>query len=151
MSEKNAVEYRRIEGQPIKRQKIEDSVDILHEYLQEFISRNALEEDVKHCFKKGRAVAAYHEGELIGVVVGRYIPFFDKFHIAHIAVKERYQGKGVGTELTEQVIPEDVGASVHLNMGNLEAKRFYEKMGFEQTHKRFKRPSKRDSDVKPSD
>ncbi len=144
------IEYRRIDGKPTEK-KIKKSVDLLHQYLNEFISRDALEKDVEYCFDKGRVVAAYHEGELVGVVVGVQTPFFDKFHIGHIAVKERFQGKGVGTKLTEKVIPEDVGASVHLNMDNPEVEKFYEKMGFEQTHKRFKKPSKKTSDFKPSD
>ncbi|MEF8874257.1 MAG: GNAT family N-acetyltransferase [Candidatus Thermoplasmatota archaeon] len=145
------IEYRRLDNEDIEKREIEDSIDLLHEYLKEFISREALGRDVKHCFKKGRVVAAYHGDELVGVIVGVYTPFFEKFHIGHIAVEESFQGKGMGTKLTKKIIPEDTGASVHLNMGNPEVERFYEKMGFEQTHKRFKKPSKEDSDVKPSD
>ncbi len=145
------IEYKRIDGKPTEKQKIKKSVDLLHEYLHEFISREALEKDVRYCFEDGRVIAAYHESELIGVVVGVYTPFFEKFHIGHIAVEERFQGEGVGTKLTEKVIPEEVGASVHLNMVNPEVEKFYEKMDFEQTHKRFKKSSKEDSDLKPSD
>ncbi len=145
------IEYRRIDGKPIKKEDIDGSVALLHQYLHEFISKEALEKDVKYCFEKGRVVAAYDKDELVGVVVGVHTPFFEKFHIGHIAVKERFQGKGVGTELTEKVMPEDVGASVHLNLDNPEVEKFYHKMGFEQTHKRFKKTSKKDSDVKPSD
>jgi len=150
MKEKK-IEYRSIEGEPIDKKKMEDSIDLLHEYLNQFISRKALEKDVEHCFKEGRVTAAYHEDELIGVVVGIHTPFFDKFHIGHIAVKEKFQGEGIGSKLTEKVIPKDVGASVHLNLGNPGVENFYKKMGFQQTHKRFKRPSKKDGEIKPSD
>jgi len=150
MNEKN-IEYRRIDGEPIDKDEMESSIDLLYEHLHKFISREALEKDVKYCFRKGRVITAYHEKELIGAVVGVQTPFFDKFHIGHIAVKDEFQGKGIGSELTERIIPEDVGASVHLNMGNPEVEEFYKKLGFQQTHKRFKRSSKRDEDIKPSD
>jgi len=145
------IEYHSIEGEPIDKEKMEESIDLLYDYLHQFISREVLEKDVEHCFKEGRVAAAYHEDELIGVVVGVHTTFFDKFHIGHIAVQERFQGKGIGSKLTEKVIPEDVGASVHLNLGNPEVENFYKKMGFEQTHKRFKRPSKKGDEIKPSD
>ncbi|MFW5945478.1 MAG: GNAT family N-acetyltransferase [Candidatus Natronoplasma sp.] len=150
MKEEN-IEYKSIDGEPIDNEMMKESIDLLHDYLNEFISREALEKDVEHCLRKGKAMAAYNEEELIGVVVGVYTPFFDKFHIGHIAVEENFQGKGIGSELTERVIPEDVGASVHLNMNNPEVEEFYEKMGFQQTHKRFKKPLEEDIDLKPSD
>jgi len=145
------IKYKSIDGDSYDNEIMRESIDLLHDYLGEFISREALENDVGYCFREGKAIAAYHEEELIGVVVGVYTPFFDKFHIGHIAVKENFQGKGIGCELTDRVIPEDVGASVHLNMGNPGVEEFYEKMGFQQTHKRFKKPSKKDNDLKPSD
>ncbi len=148
---KEDIRFKRLDCEPIDKEEMKASIDLLHEYLQEFISIEALEKDVKHCFKKGRVTAAYHKDELIGVVVGVNTPFFDKFHIGHIAVKEKFQGKGIGSELTEKVIPEDSGASVHLNIGNPGVEKFYKKMGFQQTHKRFKKSSKRDAEVKPSD
>jgi len=148
---KKDIEYKSIDGGPIDKEMMKESIELLHHYLNEFISREALEKDVEYCLKKGKAIAAYHEEELIGIVVGVYTPFFDKFHIGHIAVEDDFQGRGIGSELTERVIPEDIGASVHLNMGNPEVEEFYGKMGFQQTHKRFKRPSEKDIDLKPSD
>ncbi len=150
MNRKN-IRYKRIDGEPIDDQEVEMSTELLHGYLKEFISKDALKKDVEYCFKQGRVCAAYHGEELIGVVVGVKTPFFDKFHIGHIAVKKEFQGKGIGSELTEMVIPDQTGASVHLNMGNPETENFYKKLGFKQTHKRFKRASKKENDVKPSD
>ncbi len=150
MDQKN-IEYKRIDGEPIDEEEIEDSLDLLHEYLSQFISKEALEEDLEYCFKKGRVIGAYHDQKLIGAVAGVHTPFFDKFHIAHIAVEESFQGQGIGRELTDKVIPEETGASVHLNTDNPEIERFYKSMGFQVTHKRFKKPAKEDSDLKPSD
>ncbi|MFP3872530.1 MAG: GNAT family N-acetyltransferase [Candidatus Natronoplasma sp.] len=142
------IRYVRLED---RTEKLESVLDLLYQYLSQFISRETLKEDIEYCFKKGRVVAAYHKEKLIGAVVGIHTPFFDKFHIAHIAVKEGHQGKGIGKRLTEEIIPEGTGASVHLNIGNPGVERFYEKMGFSPTHKRFKKPAEEDSDVKPSD
>ncbi|MFP4000959.1 MAG: hypothetical protein ACLFU5_03560, partial [Thermoplasmata archaeon] len=86
------IEYRRLDGGPVDQKEIDASVNLLHEYLNEFISRDILDRDVEYCFKKGRVLGAYHEGKLVGVVVGVYTPFFDKFHIGHIAVEEGFQG-----------------------------------------------------------
>lgn len=142
------VEYRTIEGD-VSEDTLELYLDLLHTYLSKFISREALRSDLQYCFQNGRVVGAYLESELIAAVAGVYTPFFDKFHIAHIAVVEDHQGRGIGEELTKKVIPDDTGASVHLNKGNPGIEEFYEKMGFEATHTRFKRST--GEDKKPSD
>lgn len=145
------IEYRIFEEEGAAPEFLESYVDLLHNYLNRFISREALKEDVEYSFEKGRVIGAYHDEELIGAVAGVYTPFFDKFHIAHIAVEEDYQGMNIGTELTEKIVPEEHGATVHLNKGNPEIERFYEKIGFQPTHTRFKRPKKGSENKKPSD
>lgn len=152
-SEKNVeeIKYVKIEEEEVELDELERYVELLHRYLNEFISESSLREDVEYCFEKGRAIGAYHEDRLIGAVVGVQTPFFDKFHIAHIAIDEKYQDQGIGTELTERVIPEDKGASVHLNTDNPGIEKFYEKMGFQLTHKRLKKSVKESSEFKPSD
>ncbi|MEF8832083.1 MAG: GNAT family N-acetyltransferase [Candidatus Thermoplasmatota archaeon] len=150
MGEKD-IEYKRMDQEPIDDEALEDSLELLHEYLSQFISKEALEEDLRYCFDGGRVIGAYHDQELIGAVAGVQTSFFDKFHIAHIAVEERFQGKGIGRKLTEKVIPPETGASVHLNTDNPEIEKFYQNLGFQVTHKRFKKPAKEGSDFKPSD
>lgn len=145
------LEYIRADDNDTEKNKKEDYLVLLYKYLNEFISRETLKEDIEYCLDNGRVIGAYHEQKLIGAVVGVYTPFFDKFHIAHIAVEESYQGKGIGRRLTERVIPEDKGASVHLNTDNPEIEKFYESLGFKATHKRFKKPEKDSSKFKPSD
>ncbi|MFO7791786.1 MAG: GNAT family N-acetyltransferase [Candidatus Saliniplasma sp.] len=127
----------------------DDLANLLHSYLYKFISEEALREDIRYCIKKGRTMAAYHEGELIGAVTGVYTPFFDKFHIAHLAVEEKFQGRGIGSELVERVVPEDTSPSVHLNTDNPGIGEFYKKLGFQATHIRYKRI--RSKEQKPSD
>ncbi|MGM0405978.1 MAG: GNAT family N-acetyltransferase [Thermoplasmatota archaeon] len=141
-------EYKTYKREEVKPEIFEEYADLLHHYLQEFISKEALKEDLHQCFEKGRVVGVYHENSLIGAAVGIYTPFFEKFHIAHLAVEEEYQNRGLGAELIKRLIPEDIGASVHLNKDNTGLERFYEKLGFKPTHTRFKKMSE---GSKPSD
>lgn len=134
-----------------KNEHLDEVSQLLHKYLHRYISEEALKEDIEYCFEKGHVLGAYHEDRLIGAVVGTNTPFFDKFHIGHIAVKEKFQGIGIGRKLTDMIIPEGKGATVHLNIGNPGVEKFYEKMGFEHTHRRYKKPAEDASDVKPSD
>ncbi len=145
------IEYVTYENEEANEEQIDPFVELLHGYLNGFISEAPLRRDVIYCFEKGRAAAAYHEGRLIGAVVGVKTPFFDKFHIAHIAVEENYRHRGIGKELTKRVIPEEASASVHLNVGNPEIKSFYKELGFTLTHERLITGLSDDSSKKPSD
>ncbi|MFW6040528.1 MAG: GNAT family N-acetyltransferase [Thermoplasmatota archaeon] len=143
------IDYVFVEQDKIEDTDFEQIVNLLFKYLQRFISKDALERDVKYCLNNGRVLTAYYDGILIGAIVGVHTPFFDKFHIAHIAVKEGYQGKGIGTTLTKKIIPENKDASVHINLGNKGVEEFYKKIGFDSTHTRLKRM--KDKESKPSD
>lgn len=146
---KNKIEYKLIKKNQIDSEEKRKYFDLLYEYLKQFISRETLEEDVEYCFENGRVIGAYLNDNLIGAVSGVYTPFFDKFHIAHLAVEEEYQGKGIGSDLVNKIIPEDKGASVHLNLENLDLEKFYENLNFEPTHTRFKKTTGKNK--KPSD
>ncbi len=150
ISQKEDIDIRYVHLEEGKDQ-IHEVLQLLYDHLQTFISEDALKDDIIYCFEKGRVIGAYHEDELIGAVVGTYTPFFDKFHIGHIAVEEKFRGLGIGKKLTEKIIPDKSGVSVHLNIDNPGIEKFYKKMGFRQTHKRFKKPAKENSDAKPSD
>ncbi len=120
-------------------EKIERYTELLHRYLGTYISKEELSADIRFCFHNGKAMGAYLEGELIGAVVGVYTPFFQKFHVAHLAVEQKYRRDGIGRELMERVVPEGMDVSVHLNRENPETLRFYEKIGFSKTHLRFQK------------
>ncbi len=146
---KDKIEYRLIEDNEIGLEEKRKYFDLLYEYLKQFISRDTLEEDVEYCFENGRVMGAYLNNTLIGAVSGVYTPFFDKFHIAHLAVDEKFQGNSIGSELVNKIIPEGKGASVHLNLDNPGLERFYENLDFEPTHARFKKTT--GNNKKPSD
>lgn len=146
---KGGIEYRLIDENKINLNEKRVYFDLLYKYLKQFISRETLEEDVNYCFENGRVIGAYLDKSLIGAVSGVFTPFFDKFHIAHLAVEEEYQGKGIGSELVKKIIPEDKGASVHLNLDNPGLEKFYENLDFKPTHTRFKKTTSKNK--KPSD
>lgn len=120
-------------------EKIERYTELLHRHLGTYISKEELSADIMFCFHNGKAMGAYLDGELIGAVVGVYTPFFQKFHVAHLAVEQKYRRDGIGRELMERVVPEGMDVSVHLNRENPETLRFYEKIGFSKTHLRFQK------------
>jgi len=139
------------EDEKVDEETIHSFVELLHKYLNDFISKDPLRRDVIYCFEQGRTVAAYHEDRLVGAVVGVHTPFFEKFHIAHIAVEEDYRNRGIGKGLTERVIPEGANASVHLNVDNPEIILFYKELGFKLTHERLISGLTDDGSKKPSD
>ncbi len=143
------IKYILYEDEGIDEKMFDYIANLLHRYLHDFISEEALRQDLEYCIKKGRTLTAFYEEELIGAVTGVYTPFFDKFHIAHLAVEEKFQGRGIGRELVERVIPDDISPSVHLNTENPGIEEFYKKLGFQATHLRYKRI--RSGEQKPSD
>lgn len=151
LGKKDQIEYKLFKEHEIDSSTLEGYVDLLYQYLQRFISREALKRDVRYCFDNGRVVGAYKDRELIGAAVGVHTPFFDKFHIAHIAVEEGYRGKGIGKELTRKMVPKGAQASVHLNVDNPDIVDFYKNLGFTVTHERLISGLSDDSSKKPSD
>lgn len=120
-------------------EKIEEYTALLHRHLKHYISWEELFDDVEYCFKNGAAIGAYLDDELVAAVVGVYTPFFNKFHVAHLAVEVPYRNRGLGRELMERVVPDDMEPSVHLNMENPETQKFYESIGYTKTHVRFQK------------
>lgn len=131
------VEY--VLAHEVERKKIEEYIGLLYDNLQRYISRDELAHDLYFCLEKGRIIGAYQEEELIGAAAGTYTPFFDKFHVAHLAVDLKHRRKGIGADLMDRLVPKDMDASVHLNIENPIIESFYKSIGYELTHKRFKK------------
>lgn len=118
---------------------IDAHIGLLYRHLKIYISKEELTRDILFCFENGRVVGAYIDDVLVGSVVGVYTPFFEKFHVAHLAVEPEHRREGIGRELMERIVPEEMDVSVHLNMENPKTLKFYEKLGFTRTHLRFQR------------
>ncbi len=122
-----------------KDEKSDKYVELLHSYLHHYISEEELRSDVEFCLQEGRVMGAYDGDHMIGAVAGVYTPFFEDFHVAHLAVEKRYRKQGIGLELMERVVPEGYSSSVHLNVENPEIQQFYEHIGYRATHIRFRK------------
>ncbi len=119
--------------------KVDEYVNLLYSYLHHYISEEELRGDVEYCFNRGRVIGVYEKSRLIGAVVGVYTPFFEDFHIAHLAVEKSHRKRGIGLELMERVVPKGASVSVHLNIENPSIQRFYEHIGYRATHIRFRK------------
>ncbi len=122
-----------------KENDIREHIELLYSHLKVYISREEITGDILFCFENGRVMGAYIEDELVGAVVGVYTPFFEKFHVAHLAVLDEHRKKGIGKELMERIVPEGTDVSVHLNQENPDTMKFYERIGFNKTHLRFQK------------
>ena len=73
------------------------------------------------------------EGEEI---VG-YVVFTPKGHLISLVVARRHRRQGIGTRLVEEVIRRSPGIPLRLEVrvGNHGARRFYERLGFEQVER----------------
>ncbi|HYR02104.1 MAG TPA: N-acetyltransferase [Syntrophobacteria bacterium] len=73
------------------------------------------------------------EGEEI---VG-YVVFTPKGHLISLVVARRHRRQGIGTRLVEEVIRRSPGLLLRLEVrvGNHGARRFYERLGFEQVER----------------
>ncbi|MFO7991157.1 MAG: GNAT family N-acetyltransferase [Thermoplasmata archaeon] len=131
-----------VSAHEVEKQKVEKYIDFLYDNLQRYITREEMAKDVYFCLENGRIIGAYDEDEMIGAAVGVYTPFFDKFHIAHLAVDIKHRRKGIGEDLMERIVPKDMDASVHLNIENPITESFYKSIGYELTHKRLKKEKK---------
>ncbi len=129
------IEY--VEAHIHEQDKKKEYFELFYSHLHHYISKKELKEDVLYCFEKGRVLAAYNKDRMVGAVCGVRTPFFDSFHVAHLAVEEDFRGKGIGGELMDRIVPTGSNASVHLNVENEETQRFYKHIGYVSTHIRF--------------
>ena len=94
------IDYIQIKSDEIAQEKFQRYVDLFYKYLNQFISKEALEEDVRYCFENGRVIGAYLDDNLIGAVAGTHTTFFDKFHITTCAAAILATGTLYGEQLT---------------------------------------------------
>lgn len=91
--------------------------------------------DVGFIFKASRGSEVH--GICIIVHMG-FTDFIPTYHMAYIGVLKGNKGRGVATELMNQVIEKTGGnLSLHVDIPNKSAKKLYEKMGFVHTYDRM--------------
>lgn len=105
-----------------------DSIEVTVDAVQKAI-------DVGYIFK------AMHGNEVQGICIIVHMGFSEfipSYHLAYIGVLKGNIGRGVATELMNQVIEKTGGnLSLHVDIPNGSAKKLYEKMGFVHTYDRM--------------
>jgi GNAT superfamily N-acetyltransferase len=96
----------------------------------------------------GFALAAYHEGELVGGLImnrtgmGNYIP---DWVLVYVAVDAKFRGKGFGEAIIEEAIRHcDGDVKLHVEYDN-PAKRLYERIGFQNKYAEMRYPNRQAS------
>ncbi len=99
------------------------------------------EDAIQNAMDKGHILLAKRHGVYEGICVivhmgfQRFIP---TYHIAYIGTMKSSKGRGVGSELIQKAIELTEGnVSLHVDLDNRSAKKFYEKYGFEHVYNRM--------------
>ncbi len=106
-----------------------------HDSIEETIDAIKKAINVGYIFKATRGDEVH--GICIIVHMG-FEDFIPSYHLAYIGVLKGNKGRGVATELLNQVIDKTGGnLSLHVDIPNSSAKKLYEKMGFVHTYDRM--------------
>lgn len=99
------------------------------------------EDAIENAMDRGHILLAKRHGVYEGICVivhmgfQRFIP---TYHIAYIGTMKSSKGRGVGSELLQKAIELTEGnVSLHVDLDNRSAKKFYEKYGFKHVYNRM--------------
>ena len=114
----------------------------LDDWLIEFSDPlEEMEEAVENAFNHGFVLGAFFQGMLAGIAIvsrTRFDTFFPQYHLSYIATKKDIKGRGIATELLQQVIDRTKGdLSLHVETENERAIKLYEKMGLRKKYYRM--------------
>ena len=114
----------------------------LDDWLIEFSDPlEEMEEAVENAFDHGFVLGAFFQGMLAGIAIvsrTRFDTFFPQYHLSYIATKKDIKGRGIATELLQQVIDRTKGdLSLHVETDNERAIKLYEKMGLRKKYYRM--------------
>lgn len=114
----------------------------LDDWLIEFSDPlDEIEEAVDNAFTRGYVIGAFYQGMLAGIAIvsrTRFETFFPKYHLSYIATKKNIKGRGIATELLQEVIELTKGnLSLHVETDNERAIKLYEKMGLRKKYYRM--------------
>lgn len=129
---------------PVKRG--EYTADQLHQYVDQFLkqysdSYGEIVNAIDNALQKGAIFLAKRNEVVQGIAVvvhmgfDRFIP---TYHLGYIGTKEGNEGRGIASELLEEVVAFTGGnVSLHVDMDNRRAMRVYEKAGFKHCYNRM--------------
>jgi len=94
-----------------------------------------------NAFNHGYVLGAFYQGMLAGIAIvsrSRFDTFFPRYHLSYIATRQDTKGRGIATELLQQVIDLTRGdLSLHVETDNERAIKLYEKMGLRKKYYRM--------------
>ncbi len=114
----------------------------IKEWLQEYSDPIEETEDaVESAIKSGFIILGLRNNTPQGVCVVVNLGFKDfipTYHLGYICTKEGNKGRGIATELINEMIELTKGKlSLHVDLDNRRAKKLYEKMGFKTSYYRM--------------
>ena len=97
---------------------------------------------VSRGFNHARVAVDSVTGDIVGYCVFWVLPE-DEVHINNIAVHPAYRGRGIGRKLLREAVElgkrfETFGVTLEVRESNAAARRFYERLGFQQVGRRIK-------------
>jgi threonine synthase len=114
----------------------------IKDWLQDYSdSIEETEEAVEAAVKSGFLILALRNGSPQGVCAVVNLGFKDfipTYHLGYIGTKEGNKGRGIASELINQMIELTGGKlSLHVDLDNKRAKKLYEKLGFKTSYYRM--------------
>lgn len=120
----------------------DELVNMTRNWLVEYCdSTIETREAIENALSKGFVLLAsrngINEGICVIVDIG-FDAFIPKYHLAYIGTSDKIKGRGIGSELLQRAIDLTEGSvSLHVDLDNKSAKKFYEKYGFEHAYNRM--------------
>lgn len=120
--------------------------DQLHQFVDAFLKQysDSFEEIVDaiaNALERGTIILAKRGDIVQGIAVVVHMGFQDfipTYHLGYIGTKEGNEGRGIATELLEEVVSfTDGNVSLHVDIENKRAMRVYEKIGFKHCYNRM--------------
>lgn len=122
------------------------------EYIKEWKQSKESMKYFKEVISQGYSLGVYKSEELIGFSIMSYYGWNNSMWIENIRVSEKYQGKGIGKELVEELkkLSQKKGARIlglETQSTNYPAIQFYKNCGFDISGVDFARYPQRENDL----
>jgi threonine synthase len=120
--------------------------DQIYDLANSFLARYAdpeheMRDAIRNAIVKGAIFLVRMNDEIQGLTVVVHTGFEDfipSYHLAYIGTHSGRKGRGIASELIEQVINFTQGnVSLHVDLDNTRAKKLYEKLGFKHCYNRM--------------
>lgn len=117
-------------------------VELLNAWLMEYTDPlQGIREGINNALNNGYILLAILDNRIVGICVivdTGFKSFAPTYHLAYIATNRNVKGRGIATQLLQNVIALTEGnVSLHVERNNKNAIKLYEKMGFKKSYLRM--------------